>query len=256
MSFACRRSLTSPWRGVSLHASCCCLIFLGPSPSSAAAAAAATVPRICCCSFLLGFWNEGADAIADIVLLHSQGSCVVEPEVDAINILGLRWAVHDVVETDIHEDLLQPVLGGLGLFLSPFPCLASYLARTTSIDYPGGRPTVEETRGSLKMDIHVLLGVGVLGYALIDVELGLIDIINLIDETIDPVALALENVRIATLVDLPAIVYEPGTPDVLAIGTSSLHLLEVHIAPIGKVEDCRPAIGPLLANRVRRHDEE
>jgi len=256
MYLPCRRSLTSPWRGVSLHSSRCWLGLIGPSSlCSSSGASTTTASRSCCWRLLSRRWDEWADAVADVVLLHAQGSCVVESEVDAIDVLGLGRTVHDVVETDIDEDFLQPVLGSLGLLLSSFSGLASYLARAASIDYPGGRPTVEEARGAFKMNIHVLLGVSVLGYALIDVELGLVDIINLIDEAIDPVALSFNDIGIAALIDLPAVVYEPGTPDVFAIGASSLHLLEVQVATVRKVEASRPLIGPLLANdRLGRHD--
>lgn len=95
------------------------------------------------------------------------------------------------------------------------------------------------------MGSHGLFGISVLGHALIDVQLGLIGSVNLINQTVHPISVRLDNVGIAALVDLPAVVDQPGSSNVSAMRASPLHLLEVQIATIGEVEG-----GWLLGSRL------
>lgn len=108
----------------------------------------------------------------------------------------------------------------------------------------------------MKSDVHVFFCVGVLGHALVDVQFGLVDRVNFIDETVDPVALGFDNIGVATLVDLPSVVSQSGSADVLAVGTSPLHLLEMKVATIGKVEHGRPVTSPLLSGCMGCHNDE
>lgn len=44
-----------------------------------------------------------------------------------------------------------------------------------------------------------------------------------------------DDVGVASLVDLPAIVRQPRAADELAPGTAALHLAEVEVAPVGEI---------------------
>lgn len=253
LPLACWGSLTSPRGSISLQSSCS-LACLGRSAASAATGSSGGGEG--CCRFLCRFRNERSDAVADIVVLHAQCSGVAESEVDAVDVLGLGRAVDDIIEADVHQHLLQPLLRRFGDWSAFLAGLTADLVWPSPVDDPGRRSTVEDARGALEVHVHVLLGVGVLGDALIDVELGLVDGINLVHEAVDPAALGLDDIRVATLVDLPPVIPKPGSADVLAVGASPLHLLEVKVAAIGKVEDGRTGIGPLLADCVGRHDED
>jgi hypothetical protein len=48
--------------------------------------------------------------------------------------------------------------------------------------------------------------VGILGDTFIDIQAGLITLVDLKDETFDPVTVSLHDISISTLVDLPAVV--------------------------------------------------
>lgn len=193
--------------------------------------------------FPLVWRNERPDAIADVVVPNAKRFGIVDAKVDALDILILGLAVHDIVEADIDQHVLLPVLRVLGLLLTVVLCQQTDLCRAALVDYPGCGSTIQGRLGSVEENRHVSLGVCVFGDALVDVQAGLVLLINLVDKPVDPVAFGLDDIGIAALVDLPAIVREPRTADELASGTAPLHLAEMKIASVGEIVFGRPGVG-------------
>lgn len=140
-------------------------------------------------------------------------------------------------------------------FVALFPGLAGYLGWPAILDDPGCRSPVEGAGRPVQLDIHVSFDVGILGDALVDIELGLVHGIDLIDKTINPVALGSNDIGISSLIDLPTVVDQPGPPNVPAVWTSSLHLGQVKIAAVGKVV-CGWPVSRLLSDCLGGHDEQ
>jgi len=195
-------------------------------------------------SFALWRWDGRADAVADVVLIHTEGLCISQAKIDAVHIFLLGRAVLDIVEADVYENILYPVLLVLGILVAIRFGLSSDLGGTTLIYDPGNRTAVQRAWSAMQVNLEATLHVGVLRYAFVDVQLGFVDRVDLIYQSIDPVAILFKNIGIATLVDLPAIVDETSSSDVLAVRTPSLHLLQMEVAAVSKVEGgwsaCRP----------------
>lgn len=115
----------------------------------------------------------------------------------------------------------------------------------TIIDDPRHRPAIQSWFGTPQNDRHVLFSVCILGNAFIDIEACLVAGIDFIDKTFNPVALSLKHICVSTLVNLPAMVTQLCAADEFASRASSLHLLQVKIAPVGKVVfgDALPGVG-------------
>jgi hypothetical protein len=122
-SWAGRRFLTSPRGSISLQAASRLLSFLCVCGSEG--------PLRPC-----GRRDKGPDAVADIVIFHPEGSGIGESKVDAVDVFLLGRAIGGEVQTDVDEDLLDPVLGLLWLLRCALLRLTKYLGWASSINYP------------------------------------------------------------------------------------------------------------------------
>lgn len=249
----------SPWRsqvGAGIVGGCGCggirIVVIGiavvgdiPLFLSSTSGGSSTASRPVPCRY----WNKWTDTVGDIVLLDAESFRIHQAVIDAIYIFIFGDAVRGMDVADVDQHLLHPMLDRLFQRIALVPRLPTHLGRTAPIDDPGGRATIEAAGRPEQLGFECSFGVGILGYALVDIQFCFIGAVDLVHETINPVAMRFNDIRVAAVVNLPSIVDQTSGTNVQAVGTASLHLLEVQVTAIGKVERGWLARRQLLACR-------